>query len=142
MPKKDDTSTWFFEKQKSDYQKVSKHGHKRLILNNDVHALSVWATSIELLSFYSKIDLVHEGLGIYFLFEGKSLVYIGSSKNVRKRIMCHIREMRIKFSHIFWIESDLKSNRYQTYCHEKHLIKKHKPAFNAKNLVYSNIQTP
>lgn len=66
--------------------------------------------------------------GIYYLMEGESIVYIGSSYNVEDRVKQHYDK---QFGYVEFTESDL--DRGDLYELEKELIRKHKPKYN-KNL--------
>ena len=47
-------------------------------------------------------DFVPEIIGVYYLYLDKRIVYIGMSKNVRQRVLYHLKANQIPFTHIVW----------------------------------------
>ena len=87
-----------------------------------------------------KMPIIHESdsyfvKGIYFLYQGKTIVYIGQSKtNVMLRICSHFADESKTFTRFSFQSkkslSDIKLNQL-----EKRLIIKHKPIYNT---IYKN----
>ena len=72
-------------------------------------------------------------LGIYHLFYNDQLVYIGMSKNLRGRLLCHLKDKDMPFNNVLWFCMDiLRENPSieETLQIEHNMIKKFKPALN------------
>src|SRR5690606_3034578 len=46
--------------------------------------------------------IIPEEVGIYHLFKDDILVYIGMSKNIKKRILGHFRQKEMDFDNVLW----------------------------------------
>lgn len=83
------------------------------------------------LTFQPKTLSVEEVLtlnlsGVYFLYSGKTLVYIGQSKHVPTRVERHVRNGRINFDRV----SILRVNPKDLLKVEEECIAKYKPLYN------------
>ncbi len=75
-------------------------------------------------------------LGIYHLFQGSKLVYIGMSVSIRKRLMCHLREMTDKFDNCLWFCTSIieKHNSIErTRILESKMINTLRPIYNIQH---------
>jgi excinuclease UvrABC nuclease subunit len=82
--------------------------------------------------------IVPNCLGIYHLFYNDQLVYIGMSKNLRGRLLCHLKDKDMPFNNVLWFCMDiLRENPSieETLRIEHNMIKRFKPALNS---VYAN----
>lgn len=52
--------------------------------------------------------------GIYFLFNGEELVYIGQAKDISRRIGAHLLDKKGRFDHVFYIEEESPQRRTST----------------------------
>jgi len=65
---------------------------------------------VQLINRYGK-QIIPDCLGIYHLFYNDQLVYIGMSKNIRGRLLCHLRDNDMEFQYCLWFVADmLKDN--------------------------------
>ena len=64
--------------------------------------------------------------GVYFLYDGDELVYIGQSKSVKSRIMTHIAERRKTFNRGYF----MRVHRQNLSSVETELIKHFNPRYN------------
>ena len=86
-----------------------------------------------LVNKYGK-TIVPNCLGIYHLFYNDQLVYIGMSKNIRGRLLCHLKDKDMPFNNVLWFCMDiLRENPSieETLQIEHNMIKKFKPALNS-----------
>ena len=78
-------------------------------------------------------DIIPDCLGIYHLFFDEQLVYIGMSKNLRARLLCHISDEDKVFTHVLWFCAD-KWKPNATIADVMHIervmIRKMKPVLN------------
>lgn len=70
----------------------------------------------------------HADIGLYFLFNKKKLVYIGSSKNIASRIKNHSDKVYESVSII--LEQNINTNIYDLIDYESFLIRKFRPELN------------
>lgn len=82
-------------------------------------------------------EIIPKELGIYHLFYKEQLVYIGMSKNLRGRLLYHLRDNDMCFDNCLWFCTgtfgyDIKD----TLKIENAMIKKFKPALNTQGLSY------
>ncbi len=78
-------------------------------------------------------EIIPDCLGIYHLFYHDQLVYIGMSKSIRGRLMCHLKDRDMPFNNVLWF----CAHRYKENCTiadimriEYKAIKKFKPVLN------------
>lgn len=80
--------------------------------------------------------IIPDCLGIYHLFMGNKLVYVGMSTSIRKRLMCHLRENLDLFDNCLWFCTAI-IDRYNSIEHtrllEAQMIKKFKPELNIQH---------
>lgn len=79
---------------------------------------------------YNLIQSLNETSGIYFLWSGDTLVYIGKSVNLKDRILGSIKERNTKYiniTHISYVEIE---NIADVHITEPILITKYKPILN------------
>lgn len=79
---------------------------------------------------YRTIQNLNEISGIYFLWSGDTLVYIGKSVNLRDRILSSVKERNTKYiniTHISYVEIE---NIADVHITEPILITKYKPILN------------
>jgi excinuclease UvrABC nuclease subunit len=73
-------------------------------------------------------------LGIYHLFYNDQLVYIGMSKNIRGRLLCHLKDKDMPFNNVLWFcacLSDSMKTIEDVLRIEHNMIKRFKPALNS-----------
>ena len=79
-------------------------------------------------------DFIPDELGIYHLFYNDQLVYIGMSKRIRGRLLCHLKDNDMVFNNCLWWVASLcdKEHTIQTILEvEYKMIKKFKPVLNS-----------
>jgi len=78
--------------------------------------------------FYEAIPLEKQGFrpGVYFLFKGMDLVYIGESNCIMPRICQHYGQKNFDSFRIYAVMPDEKARKKL----ERKLIRKHRPALN------------
>jgi hypothetical protein len=59
----------------------------------------------DLVKVYGKKS-IPDCLGIYHLFYNEQLVYVGMSKNIRGRLMCHLKDNDMPFNNVLWFCAD------------------------------------
>ncbi len=74
-------------------------------------------------------DIIPNVLGIYHLFYKDMLVYIGMSKNLRGRLMQHLKDEGKVFQNVLWFSCEDKTIE-QVLNIEYNMIKKFKPSLN------------
>lgn len=82
--------------------------------------------------WWSMIDALPRVGGVYAVFAGRSLLYIGKTRLLNVRIRQHHMKNRfiaLNADHVEWIECE----GTQMACMEKWLIAKHKPLLNGRN---------
>lgn len=78
--------------------------------------------------------MIPKELGIYHLFKNNELVYIGMSKNIRKRLRQHFRDDNKDFdSVLYFIARIFDKNINDITKIEKNMIKYHKPKLNIQH---------
>lgn len=80
-------------------------------------------TTLSLLPIKDAFELPDEG-GIYFLFHQDTLVYIGSSMSIKRRVMSHRHRKRIVFDGVKYILMP-DADRFELENREAHLILEH-----------------
>lgn len=75
-------------------------------------------------------DILHMEHGVYFLFCGKELIYIGKSQRCHERVLAHTKEGRIPFDRFVVLPID---ERWLDGI-EAFLISEMKPSFNIKHV--------
>lgn len=80
-------------------------------------------------------DIIPDKMGIYKLFYNNHLVYIGMSRKLRGRLLCHLKDNDKPFNGCLWFVTDDKTIE-QTLLIEKNMINKFKPSL---NLTYANL---
>ena len=86
----------------------------------------------QLVDRYGKYIIPSE-LGIYHLFYHNQLVYVGMSKNIRGRLMMHLKDRDMPFTHCLWFCAQLwkKDATIEDVLKiEYKMIKKYKPVLN------------
>lgn len=84
-----------------------------------------------LINKYGK-DMVPNCIGIYHLFSDDKLVYIGMSKNIRKRLIEHLRDDSKVFNNVLWFCTGERTID-KVFEIERNLIKLHNPILNIQN---------
>jgi hypothetical protein len=87
----------------------------------------------ELISKYGK-EIIPNELGIYHLFYKDQLVYIGMSRKLRGRLLCHLKDNDMPFNNVLWFCASLLENKASVediLILEHNLIKKFKPVLNS-----------
>ena len=79
---------------------------------------------------YITIQKLNEISGIYFLWSGDTLVYIGKSVNLRDRILSSVKERNTKYINITHISYAEIENIADVHITEPILITKYKPILN------------
>lgn len=74
-------------------------------------------------------DIIPNVMGIYHLFYKDMLVYIGMSKNLRGRLMQHLKDENKVFHNVLWFCCEDKTID-QVLNIEYNMIKKFKPSLN------------
>jgi excinuclease UvrABC nuclease subunit len=74
-------------------------------------------------------DIIPNVMGIYHLFYKDMLVYIGMSKNLRGRLMQHLKDESKVFQNVLWFSCEDKTID-QVLNIEYNMIKKFKPSLN------------
>jgi predicted GIY-YIG superfamily endonuclease len=74
-------------------------------------------------------DIIPNVLGIYHLFYKDMLVYIGMSKNLRGRLMQHLKDEGKVFQNVLWFSCEDKTIE-QVLNIEYNMIKTFKPSLN------------
>jgi excinuclease UvrABC nuclease subunit len=75
--------------------------------------------------------------GIYHLFKGDKLVYIGMSKNICNRLLNHLRDENKDFDYCLWFVTKDKTVN-QIFEIEKRMITYWKPKYNQRHNISSN----
>jgi len=88
----------------------------------------------QLISYYGK-NIIPTKKGIYHLFYKDCLVYIGMSKNIKTRLLGHLRDPDMVFDYCIWFCMVNYSIEEILNC-EKNMIKKFKPSLNSFHLDY------
>ena len=84
-----------------------------------------------LINIYGK-DMVPNCMGIYHLFSDDKLVYIGMSKNIRKRLIEHLRDDAKVFNNVLWFCTGDRTID-KVFEIERNLIKLHNPILNIQH---------
>jgi hypothetical protein len=87
----------------------------------------------DLINKYGK-ELLPNCLGIYHLFYNDQLIYIGMSKNLRGRLLCHLKDKDMPFNNVLWFCANVwkKDASIQDVLNIEHkMIKKFKPSLNS-----------
>ena len=71
-------------------------------------------------------------LGIYHLFNDDKLVYIGMSKNIRKRLIEHLRDDAKVFNNVLWFCTGERTID-KVFEIERNMIKYHNPILNIQH---------
>lgn len=79
--------------------------------------------------------VIPEKVGIYHLFKDDILVYIGMSKNIRKRILGHYTQKEMDFDNVLWFCANttdglVNKTVAEIFKIERNMIKFHKPFYN------------
>jgi len=80
--------------------------------------------------------MIPDCLGIYHLFYNDQLVYIGMSKNLRGRLITHLKDKDMPFNNVLWFCMDMYTENptiEETLRIEHNMIKRFKPALNSKH---------
>ena len=80
--------------------------------------------------------MIPDCLGIYHLFYNDQLVYIGMSKNLRGRLITHLKDEDMPFNNVLWFCMHMYTENptiEQTLRIEHNMIKRFKPALNSKH---------
>jgi len=88
----------------------------------------------QLISYYGK-NIIPIKKGIYMLFYKDCIVYVGMSKNIKTRLLGHLRDTEMIFEHCIWFCME-DSSIEQILTIEKNMIKKFKPSLNSFHLDY------
>lgn len=89
-----------------------------------------------LVQAYGK-DIIPSKLGIYHLFYNDQLVYVGMSKNLRNRLLGHLRDEEMPFNYCLWFCADRwreESTVEDILRVEYNMIKRFKPVLNSAHL--------
>ena len=84
------------------------------------------------IQYYGK-EIIPDCLGIYHLFYEDQLIYVGMSKNLRGRLLCHLKDKDMPFNNVLWFCADTwkESATIEDVLRiEYKMIKKFKPALN------------
>lgn len=92
---------------------------------NAVHSPRVRVENVKLLDAAPKFRACEAG--VYFLFVGVEIIYIGQSRNIFERVGRHARHRRIPFDGWDFVAMDDPSVRYAV---EQELIRQHSPRYN------------
>lgn len=79
-------------------------------------------------------EIIPNKLGIYHLFFYDQLVYIGMSKNIRGRLLMHLKDQDMHFNYCLWFTANLYSKKCKIKDIleiEYKMIKKFKPVLNS-----------
>jgi hypothetical protein len=79
-------------------------------------------------------DIIPNCLGIYHLFYEDQLIYIGMSKNIRGRLIQHLRDQDMPFNYCLWFCAHLykeDTTIAEILTIEYKMIKKFKPVLNS-----------
>lgn len=93
----------------------------------------------EAVSVYGR-DVVPDKPGIYHLFYNELLVYVGMSKSLRDRLMCHLKDDDMPFNNVLWfcderfVKEDGSPNVQKLMEIEYKIIKMYKPSLNTQYL--------
>jgi len=74
-------------------------------------------------------DLNNQSSGIYFLYMNDVIIYIGSAKNIYKRVASHIYSNSFVFDGIKYLNCDIS----EMFDLEKEFILRNKPVLNKNN---------
>ena len=97
-------------------------------------------------SFYGR-EAVPDKPGIYHLFYNELLVYVGMSKNLRDRLMCHLKDDDMPFNNVLWFcderftKEDGSPNVKKLMEVEYKIIKMYKPSLNTQYLTSKSYGT-
>lgn len=89
----------------------------------------------QVINKYGK-EIVPNCLGIYHLFFNDQLIYIGMSKKIRERLLCHIKDNDMPFNNVLWFCAELWKNEAtikDVLQIEYKMIKKFKPVMNSQH---------
>lgn len=87
-------------------------------------------------------EIIPNSLGLYHLFDGADLVYIGMSKNLRTRLLYHLSDVNMPFDNVIWFPVNLflpGSTISDVLKIEKRLIKMHRPSLNLRHITSNAI---
>jgi excinuclease UvrABC nuclease subunit len=99
----------------------------------DVNIIGYPFSLSDLINQYGK-EIIPDCLGIYHLFYYDQLVYVGMSKNLRGRLLCHLRDADMVFHNVLWFCANMwKENATieDVLRIEHKMIKKYKPVLNS-----------
>jgi hypothetical protein len=80
-------------------------------------------------------EIIPDELGIYHLFLDDHLVYVGMSKNLRERLLYHLKDDEMPFDNVLWFcGNDFKDKTIKDVLQiEKNLIKRLRPPLNMRH---------
>ena len=82
--------------------------------------------------------IIPDALGIYHLFLNNQLVYIGMSKNLRDRLLQHLRNEEMNFDNCLWFCAhhwNENATIEDVLNIERNMIKKFKPLLNTQHVL-------
>lgn len=86
----------------------------------------------QLVGMYGK-DIIPNCLGIYHLFYHDQLVYVGMSKSIRGRLLCHLKDKDMPFNNVLWFCAEMMGENVtiaDVLRIEYNAIKRYKPVLN------------
>ena len=112
-----------------DIEEISKHvrvSEKPFIFNSNV--IGYPFNLVDLVYSVGK-EFIPDGLGIYHLFYKDKLVYIGMARNVRTRLIQHLKCSDMVFDNVLWFMTPYLTVE-QVLQKESTLIRIHNPPLN------------
>jgi hypothetical protein len=133
----------YTEKQEEEFESLFKNRKERIRKGKDfiikIKLSNFIITPLNLrdiMSAYGEWGVSDE-MGIYWLFNEDKLIYIGMSKNIRRRLKQHIKEGEKVFDCVCWFKaSDTWDNPTvkKVLNLEDRMIKKYRPSLNILGL--------
>lgn len=112
----------------SSIMKGIKHASNPFVYNGEVIGLPF--NLQQTIDKFGK-EIIPSKMGLYHLFLDDRLVYIGMSKNLKGRLLYHLKDQDMVFDNVLWFVSDeIGLDLEETLTKEKWMIKYHKPPLN------------